>query len=461
MAQSTLVNVSEVIDQRGLGRPQLMIVVLCGLVALLDGFDLQSIGLAAPSIAASLHIPPQRLGGVFSAALAGLMLGAFGLGPVADRIGRKGVLIGATLLFGVFTVCTAFAGSYTQLLVIRFLTGLGLGGAMPSFISLASEYAPRRLRATLVAILWAGFPLGGAVGGFLASRMLPAYGWQSLFYVGGVLPILLALLLFIALPESVGFLVDSGAPAPRIAAALRRVLPGMTFPDDARYVLSEQHETGAPIKHLFDHGRATGTLMLWISYFVAFMMLVTNSAWSPTLLRQVGVEVTQTALALATFNALSVIGSGAAGYLITRFGATAVLPATLIGGSIAYGLIGYAAPSIGAITVLQALFGLLLGCASSGLIALAPLLYPTAIRSTGVGWAMGVGRFGSFVGPLVVGALLARQLPVGSIFMTIGLPGIIAAITAAFVGIRYARDERRDVPQETAYAGTGEGLAAR
>src|SRR4051794_15137896 len=148
---------------------------------------------------------------------------------------------------------------------------------MPSFISLASEYAPRRLRATLVAILWAGFPLGGAVGGFLASRMLPAYGWESLFYVGGVLPLVLAVLLYFALPESVGFLVDSGAPGSRVAGALRRVLPGMTFADDARFVLNEQHEAGAPIKHLFDHGRATGTVLLWVSYFVAFMMLVTNS----------------------------------------------------------------------------------------------------------------------------------------------------------------------------------------
>jgi MFS transporter, AAHS family, 4-hydroxybenzoate transporter len=439
MAHASTVNVSELIDRRPLGAAQIRITILCGLVALLDGFDLQSIGLAAPAIASALHIPPQDLGAVFSAALAGLMLGAFGLGPLADRVGRKTVLIGATLLFGVFTVCTAFASSFGQLLVFRFLTGLGLGGAMPSFISLASEYAPRRMRATLVAILWAGFPLGGAVGGFLASKMLPAFGWQSLFYLGGVLPLLLALLLLLALPESVGFLVDRGAPAARIARELRRMFPEGNFADDARYVLNEQHEVGTPIRHLFDHGRASGTILLWISYFVAFLMLVTNSAWSPTLLRQEGVEVTQTALALAAFNALSVLGSGAAGYLITRFGALAVLPATLVGGALAYGLIGHAAPNVAMITVLQSLFGLLLGCASSGLIALAPLLYPTAVRSTGVGWAMGMGRFGSFVGPLVVGALLARHLPISTIFMVIALPGIVAAITAALVAMRQPR----------------------
>jgi len=437
-----LVNVSELINGRPLGSPQIRIFILCGLVALLDGFDLQSIGLAAPSIAAALHIPPPQLGTVFSAALAGLMVGAFGLGPVADRFGRKAVLVGATLLFGIFTVCTAFASSFNELLIFRFLTGVGLGGAMPSFISLASEYSPKHLRATIVALLWAGFPLGGAIGGLLASRMLPAYGWQSLFYAGGILPIVLTLLLIISLPESIGFLVNSGSPAELIRRVLNRVMPGLDIPANARFQLHERRETGTPIRHLFDQGRAAGTVLLWISYFIAFMMLVTNSAWTPTLLRQGGVEVTQTAIALATFNGLSVIGSGAAGYLITRFGAVAVLPATLLGGAVAYGLIGYAAPSISAITFLEGLFGLFVGCASSGLIALAPLLYPTAVRSTGVGWAMGMGRFGSFVGPLVVGALLARQLPVSAIFMVIGIPGIIAAISAAMVGTRYARGEQ-------------------
>src|SRR5206468_4073483 len=154
-----------------------------------------------------------------------------------------------------------------------------------------------------------------------------------------------------------------------------------TFADDSRFVLNEVHESGTPIKHLFDRGRAAGTVLLWVCYFIAFMMLVTNSAWTPTLLRPAGVEVTSTALALAAFNGMSVIGSGAAGYLITRFGPTLVLPVTLVGGAIAYGLIGRVAPDIGLIMVCEALFGLLLGCASSGLIALAPLLYPTSVRS--------------------------------------------------------------------------------
>jgi AAHS family 4-hydroxybenzoate transporter-like MFS transporter len=331
---------------------------------------------------------------------------------------------------------TAHADSYRELIVVRFLTGLGLGGAMPSFISLAAEFVPARLRATIVAALWAGFPLGGALGGLLASRILPVYGWQALFYIGGVLPLVLSVVLMLALPESLRFLVARGASPERIGRILRRVLPGEAVPPQPRFVLGERPQPGVPIRHLFDAGRAPATVLLWISYFIAFMSLVTNSAWTPSLLRQVGVEVTQTAVALAAFNGASVVGSGVAGYLIMKLGAAPVLAISLAGGAIAYALIGFAAPSIGTITMLQALFGLLLGCGSSGLIAFAPALYPTAARSTGVGWAMGMGRFGSFVGPLVVGALLARHAPITTIFLAIGLPGLVAAATSWILGRR-------------------------
>src|SRR6202007_2218219 len=185
---------------RPIGRTQWIGIGLCALVALLDGLGLESIGLAAPAMIPALPIAPQGLGFVFSAALAGLALGAFLLGPLADRIGRKRVLVGATFCFGVFTLVTAYAGDLPELLTCRFLTGLGLGGAMPSFISLASEYVPKARRATVVSLLWAGFPLGGVVGGVFGSRIIPAYGWQSLFLIGGVLPILLSMILAAVLP---------------------------------------------------------------------------------------------------------------------------------------------------------------------------------------------------------------------------------------------------------------------
>jgi len=426
MAAAPAFNVSALIDTRPLGALQMRIVVLCTLVALLDGLDLQSIGLAAPGIAADLHIPQPWLSAVFSAALAGLALGAFGFGILADRVGRKAVLIGATACFGVFTICTALAPSFNVLLGFRFLAGLGLGGAMPSFISLTSEYCPRRLRAVIVALLWAGFPLGGFVGGLLASWIIPAYGWHAVFWVGGVLPF--------ALPESIGFLVESGAPPQRIASLLRRVFPAADIPPDVAFVLNEERARGAPVVQLFAAGRAIGTVLLWISFFVAFMMLVTNSAWAPTLLKREGIDIRNASLAMAMFNLGSVIATCFVGFLIARAGAAIILPVAMLGSAVSMALVGYAAPSVGTVILLQALFGVFMGGGSSGLIALAAVYYPTAIRSTGVGWAMGMGRLGSFTGPLAVGSLVAFGLSTAGIFVAIALPALLAAVTTAVAG---------------------------
>jgi len=427
-------NVSELIDTRPLGAFQVRIVVLCALVALLDGLDLQSIGLAAPGIAADLHIPPASLGAVFSAALAGLALGAFGLGLLADRVGRKAVLIGATVCFGVFTICTALAPDFGVLLGFRFFAGLGLGGAMPSFISLTSEYAPRRLRATMVALLWAGFPLGGFVGGLLASWMIPAFGWHSVFWVGGVLPLVVSVALVFALPESVGFLVASAAPAAQVSSLLRKVFPDASVPAETRFVLNEERASGVPVAQLFAMGRTLGTILLWVSFFIAFMMLVTNSAWAPTLLKRDGLSISQAAIAMAAFNLGSVVATSFAGWLVVRAGAAVILPIAMVGSAVSTGLIGYAAPSVGLVTLLECLFGLFMGGGSSGLIALAAIYYPTAIRSTGVGWAMGMGRVGSFTGPLVVGSLVAFHLSTAGIFVAIGVPALLAAATTAIGG---------------------------
>ena len=215
---------------------QITIIVLCGLVALLDGFDLLAIGVAVPVMARALHIAPNQLGAVFSAALFGGMLGAFGLGPIADRYGRRGVLIGATATFGVFTLCTAGAATLQQILLFRFLAGIGLGGAMPSFVSLAAEYTPRAQRQAVVGLLWTGFPLGGVMVGLLASRLIAAFGWQSLFYIGGILPLGLSIVLARALPDSIEFLVVRGAAWQKIRYLLARINPTINIASDCQFV---------------------------------------------------------------------------------------------------------------------------------------------------------------------------------------------------------------------------------
>ena len=270
------------------------------------------------------------------------------------------------------------------------------------------------------------------MGGLLGSWLIPTLGWQWLFWIGGIVPLLVALLQIVYLPESVGYLVYSGASSERIAALLKRAL-GADVAPSAQFVLGEERSEGNKVGELFKHGRTLGTILLWVSFFVCYLQLVTNSAWTPTLLSRVGVPVPSSALAMAAYNFGSVIGTSAAGWLLSRLGPMIVLPIALIGTVLAYGSVGYAAPDVTVIIMLESLVGLFLGCISSGLISLSALFYPTPIRSTGVGWALGMGRVGSFVGPLVVGVLLAGGWSVSVIFAIIAAPAVIAAVTAGAI----------------------------
>jgi MFS transporter, AAHS family, 4-hydroxybenzoate transporter len=426
---------------------QITVIVLCGLVALLDGFDLLAIGVAAPAMAEPLHIAPNQLGAVFSAALFGLMLGAFGLGPIADRYGRRCVLISATAMFGVFTLCTAGAATLQQILLFRFLAGVGLGGAMPSFISLAAEYTPRSKRQVVVGLLWTGFPLGGVTVGLLASWLIDAVGWRSLFYIGGVLPLGLSIVLIRLLPDSIESLVMRGAAWQEIRNLLVRISPTVNIKSGCQFIIDGEKNRGVPVWQLFSAGRAGGTVLLWVSYFITFMILVTSTAWAPALLRRAGTDGAHSSFAVALFALGSVFGTPLAGFLVSRFAVRSVLPAALVGSAVTFGGVGYASQSIVLVIVLMGLAGFFLGVASSGLIALAPLLYSTSIRSTGVGWAMGLGRLGSFLGPLAVGLLFNRGSEVGISFVAIGSPALCAALFTSLIGTN--RQERTlRVPSE-------------
>lgn len=424
------IDIAALIDRHPMSPLQIRTVVLCGLTALLDGFDLLAIGVAAPAMAESLRIPPALLGTLFSAALLGLMLGAFALGPVADRIGRRSLLIGATAMFGVFTLSTAYAANLQEVIVFRFLAGVGLGGAMPAFISLAAEYTPRSRRRQVVALLWAGFPLGGVVVGLLASWLIPTEGWRVLFLIGGAVPLGLALMLLCLLPESIAFLASQGAAGPRIRTLLSRIVPDANIGAEAQFTCpAEPSHSGA--RALFQHGRGRVTALLWGSYFATFLMLITTTAWAPTLLEQSGLARAEAARAIALFAAGSVIGTPLAGILLAWLGTRHVLPIALLGGAATIGALGIVGPSATLVLAIMFCAGFCLGIASSGLIALAPLLYPTPIRSTAVGWAMGWGRAGSFAGPLTVGVFVASGWPVDGSLAALGMPGLVGMVLTA------------------------------
>ena len=443
------VNVTRLIDEGPLTGFQIGTIICCALVNLFDGIDTQSIGVAAPFIADGLGIKLANFGPIFSSALVGATIGAATFGQLADRYGRKTLLLIAALIIGVFTVLTALATSVPMLVAFRILAGLGLGGATPCVISLTAEYAPARVRATLVTLMWSSFPLGGMIGGLMNTYLLIHAGWRAIFFIGGVIPLVLVLVLLVYLPESIKFLVtrrNDNDGARRIVTRLgvHDVAPA------ARFVIEEERLAGGTIRHLFTEGRMLGTLFLWVPFFMGFGVLTVVTLWTPTLLKLNGIPPAATAFVIA-FNGLGAfIGQSTAGQLMQRFGIMAVLFPAFLAGTAATVLLGYGASSVALAATGIGLVGLFLGMGTAGAIALSALIYPTPIRSTGVGAGMAMGRFGQIVGPLIAGALLGAGWNAAHIMMVIACGGIIGAVFVLLFRAWYSMREKQSAAQVTA-----------
>ncbi len=431
--------VSEIIDQRPLSRFQLTTISLCGLVLVLDGFDTQSIGFLAPSMAESLHVSVRSFGPVFAAALIGLMLASMIAGPLADRIGRKVPIIFATLTFAIFAIATARAATLQQVVIFRFLTGLGLGGAMPNVVALTTEYAPRRLQQVLVTMLFCSMPLGALLGGLVSSVMLPRWGWQSVFYAGGIIPLVVALLLISILPESIRFLSVRRRDRGEMERILQRIAPDVS-PNAVNFtVAQEDHRPeGNPLIHLFAEGRGAGTMLIWVPFFMNLLMLYFIINWLPALLRQTHMPASAGIFGVSIFSLGGIIGSLVQGRLMRARGSTAVMLSEFLLSLALIGSLGFVV-SFPLVMLLVFLLGCFIQGAQAGLNALAATFYPTAIRSTGIGWALGVGRLGSIVGPVLGGVMMARAWSLRQIFFAGALPASLAAL-AVIVSIGLARD---------------------
>jgi len=441
------VRVARQADARPIGRLAVTVIGLCALVNMLDGMDTQSIGVAAPLMAQEMGVKIAEFGPIFSAALLGATVGAIGFGVLADRFGRKRLLIAALVIMGVFTTFTAHAPTLGSLVVYRFLAGIGLGGATPCFIALTSEYAPQEHRSACVTLMWSGFPLGAMLGAFANSMMLPHFGWRAIFYLGGILPLVLALILLVFLPESLRFLLAQG----RIeqARTIMRRLNGVEPELLALSPLEKQRNGGLPLLEVFKEGRGLLTLVLWVPFLTSMGILTVSVLWTPALMRLNSVAPEATAFVVA-FNGLGAfIGQAAAGRLIERFAPVPVLvPAFMLGAAATVGL-GYGASSVAAAACFNGLVGLFLGLASAGAIALAAQTYPVAIRSSGVGLAMAMGRFGQMVSPLLAGAMLGAGFDAPAIMLVIGTGAVIGAV---FVGLFHLLASRHQLSAAASHA---------
>ncbi|AJX00440.1 sugar (and other) transporter family protein [Burkholderia gladioli] len=437
------VDVGDLINSRPLGFRQTMTLALCLLVVLLDGFDNQAIALLLSAMSHDLHIPLGRFGPVFGMAAIGMIASAIIIGPLADRFGRKRMLVGSTLCFGVGSLFTAYVHTLPELLTMRFVTGIGLGGVLPTVIAIAAEFSPKRLARTCIAVMVAGLPAGAMLGALTAPTLLHTHGWQATYYLGGAAPVIVAIAVAVWMPESVRHLIAHGAPPARIAKVVRLIAPDINTDSVnlvSRDALVDQPRDGQRIgaREIFTGGRAWATIFLWVPYFTNMMVVYFSISWLPSVIVASGRSSSLSTAATAAFAFGGILGSLGQGPLMNRLGPAPVL-ITQCGLAALYAfLLGTTHPGAIVIIVATAIAGCALLGVQAGLNALAAETYPTSIRATGAGWALGAGRLGSIAGPLLGGAMMAAQWDTQQIFQATAVPSLIA-VAAIYFGRRNQR----------------------
>jgi len=420
----------ELLDEPGTRRLRRVVVLLCAAVTTLDGFDLQSIALAAPAIAKEWGLSASSFGAVFGVGQVGSLIGALLLGRLSDRFGRRQILLISVAVFAVCSLATALVSSVAGLVIIRFLTGIGLVGALPGAIALTSEYTPRRSRGAMVGLMFCGYPFGGVLAGALSAPLIPAFGWASVFVVGGVLPLFLLPVLWKSLPESAQFLTLSGDRV-GLAAVLRRM--GSSI--DAAQVRAEQAPVQSPIVRLFTEGRAPGTLLIWVTTFMALVMgyLLTN--WLPLVAGAAGAGASSSALAVATLNIGVIVGCLALGRLADKLRPTVVLGVAFALGAAAIAAVGYVGSHVGALLLVTFAAGFGAIGAQMCMVSVSAIFYETSLRATGLGAAMAAGRIGGIIGPVLGGLLIGAGARAPAVFGVAAAAGLCAAAAVVVMGI--------------------------
>ncbi|MCK9909141.1 MFS transporter [Microbacteriaceae bacterium K1510] len=428
MTDQTVVQVSRLLDERGLSSFQITLIVWSLLLVLIDGYDIAAIAFAAPHLVREWGVSPKALGPVLIASLVGILFGSALFGFIGDRYGRKIALIGANIVFGVFTLAAAWSTSLDQMFWLRLLAGLGIGGVIPNVVAINAESAPRRLRATL-AIIAVGFvPLGGAIPGFVTASLVPQHGWQIIFQIGGILPIVLALAAIVGLPESVKYMALHEGHRGRMERLIASISPRTAVPPNARFVIEDEQQQfkGFNPKYLFGQGLAYITPLLWVLFALNLMGYFFLISWTPTLLTAAKLPPTTAALAGASLQIGGTIGALALCWWLQkhRFMAVAIMFVLAVP---VVGYIGFAGLK-SQTTLLVATFiaGFLVLGIQSGINVIGALVYPTSLRCNGSGWQLGIGRIGSIVGPLV-GALFVG-MPVEQLYMWSALPFALGAV---------------------------------
>ncbi|CUJ48793.1 4-hydroxybenzoate transporter PcaK [Achromobacter sp. 2789STDY5608633] len=446
------IDVRQLADDSRFNRFHGLVLFWCALIIIFDGYDLAVVGIALPSIMKDLNVDPTEAGFMVSSALFGMMFGAIFLGTIADRIGRRWAIVICIALFSLFTAAAGLTRDPVLFSASRFLAGLGIGGVMPNVVAHMTEYAPKKIRATLVTLMFSGYAVGGILAALLGKGLIESYGWQSVFFAA-TLPIFLIPGILKSLPESMPFLLAKGRHE-ELARIASRIDPGYHPAVGDQLIMPAQDKApGAPTRQLFTDGRGFSTVMLWIAFFMCLFMVYALSSWLTKLMAGAGYSLGSALVFVLVLNVGAVVGAVGGGWLADRFHIKYVLAVMYALAAISVSLLGFPMP--------QALLFFVVALAGASTIgtqivanAYTGQFYPTAIRSTGLGYALGIGRSGAILAPIVIGALVGMQLPLQQNFYAIAVPGLIGMLAvllidhrkSASVQIEAARENQANAP---------------
>ncbi|MCO8089589.1 aromatic acid/H+ symport family MFS transporter [Acinetobacter indicus] len=425
------INVNDVIDHAKFKPFHFNVVAWCLLIILFDGYDLAINGVVLPLLMDEWGLSAVQAGMLASTALAGMMFGAMIFGSLADKIGRKKVIMICIVLFSGLTFAGGFASNPTEFGILRFLAGLGIGGVMPNLVALTSEYAPKNMRSTLVTTMFSGYAVGGVMAALLGAWLTPSFGWEIMFFIAGI-PLLLLPIIWKFLPESLMFIVKENKQE-QARPIMARLAPEVQISNETKF---ELHQVDVPeaanVVSLFKRGRALNTLLFWLAFFTCLLTMYALSSWLPKLMMAAGYSMDNSLMFMMVMNVGAVVGIVGGGILADRFHLKPVLMFLGIMGAIVMSLMGFQSNQF----LLYSLV-FLAGAASIGsqmlLYSYVAQYYPLAVRSTGIGWSSAIGRMGAIVGPILIGGLLGMNLPAHFNFIAVGLPVLITAIAVALI----------------------------
>ncbi|MEN8351506.1 MULTISPECIES: MFS transporter [Acinetobacter] len=438
--QSNKININTLIDEAKFTPFHWGVLFWCLMIIIFDGYDLVIYGVALPLLMQEWALSAVQAGLLASTALFGMMFGAMTFGTLSDKLGRKKTIMICVAIFSGFTFLGAFATNPVEFGILRFLAGLGIGGVMPNVVALMTEYAPKRIRSTLVALMFSGYAIGGMTSALLGAWLVPEFGWKIMFYIA-IIPLVALPLIWKFLPESLMYLTNK-KEIEQTRSIVQKISPSQQLNGDTEFVLNEVTKGDeAPVKALFQQGRMFSTFMFWIAFFMCLLMVYALGSWLPKLMIQAGYSLGASMIFLFALNIGGMIGAIGGGALADRFHIKKVLTIMFICGAAALILLGFNSPQIVLYTLIA-----VAGAATIGsqilLYTFVAQYYPSTVRSTGMGWASGIGRIGAIVGPVLTGALLTMNLPHQMNFFAIAIPGVIAALAIFMVNLKASVDAK-------------------